>query len=93
MRKGFTRIAILLIVVLLLVEFQGLCPVSAKKKQSMKEIETKVEEIDPKFTVQELSYRINETVCSARSNKLYAQLCKIDGKYQILYSKNGKKYR
>ena len=91
MRKGFTRIAILLIVVLLLVEFQGLCPVSAKKNQSMKEIETKVEEIDPKFTVQELSYRINETVCSARSNKLYAQLCKIDGKYQILYSKNGKK--
>ena len=87
MRKGFTRIAILLIAVLVLVEFQSLCPVAAKKKQSMKEIETKVEEIDPKFTVQELSYRINETVCSARSNKFYAQLCKIDGKAGFVFTR------
>lgn len=42
------------------------------------------------FTKKDISYKIEETVCSAKSSKYSAQLCKIDGEYQVLYSKSGK---
>ena len=57
-----------------------------------KEIVTEVDFIDKEYAVQEFNFEINETVGSARSDKYFGWLCKIDDRFQILYSKNGKKF-
>lgn len=89
MKNRFIKTGTFLIMLIFVVITMGIEPVSAKKKKTDNVIKTKVTELDLDFEKQDITYRINGTLCSAKSNKLYAQLCEIDNEYQVLYSKTG----
>lgn len=85
------RILVTLIIISVFMSFLP-AGISAKAAQdSDKLIKSVVADVDKSFKKVDISYKINKVICPARSRKYVAQLCVIDYKYQILYSKNGKK--
>ena len=88
------RLTVFLLFIILIASFLSVivsANVSTKGADEQEKIKALVAEYPDNFVETEIPYKITYTIASAKSVKYSAQLCFIDNKGQILYSKNGKK--
>ncbi|MBP5305851.1 MAG: hypothetical protein J6Z02_08370, partial [Lachnospiraceae bacterium] len=88
------RLTVFLLFIILIASFLSVIVstnVSTKGADEQEKIKALVAEYPDNFVETEIPNKITYTIASAKSEKYSAQLCFIDNKGQILYSKNGKK--